>query len=71
MPYTKLSELPPAVQKLGKFEQDAWLKAFNSAFKGYRRENDNKYDPKKDEAANRERYSFSAAWNVVNRQMGK
>ena len=71
MPYKRLSELPPAVQKLGKLEQNAWLKAFNSAWDGYRKENDRKYDSKQPEAMNRERYSFSVAWNAVKRMTGK
>jgi len=35
MPYNKISELPPAVQKLPKKLQEAWMKAFNAAFKQY------------------------------------
>jgi len=35
MPYNKVSELPPAVQKLPKKLQEAWMKAFNAAFKQY------------------------------------
>lgn len=33
MPYSSVSELPPAVKKLSEHKQKVWLSAFNSAFK--------------------------------------
>ncbi len=51
MPYSKLSELPPAVQKLPKELQEAWMKAFNAAFEQY-----------KDEEK-----CFAVAWAVISK----
>mgnify|MGYP001474943553 CR=1 FL=1 len=50
MPYNKLSELPPTVQKLPKEKQEAWLKAFNAALEQY----------------GDEERAFAVAWSVVN-----
>ena len=50
MPYNKLSELPPTVQKLPKEKQEAWLKAFNAALEQY---------------GDKEK-AFAVAWSVVN-----
>lgn len=50
MPYNKLSELPPTVQKLPKEKQEAWLKAFNAALEQY----------------GDEEKAFAVAWSVVN-----
>lgn len=51
MPYNTLMELPPAVKKLPKKLQEAWMKAFNNAFEQY-----------KNEAT-----AFAVAWSVVNK----
>ena len=49
MPYDKLTELPPAVKKLSQEEQEAWMKAFNSAYEQYE-------DEEK---------AFAVAWSAV------
>jgi len=68
-PYSgpKDKTLPENVQKLPKEKKEAWVKAFNSAWEGYKKDNDKNYDNDKTLQQNKERYCFAVANAVVNR----
>lgn len=58
-PYNTLTELPPAVKKLGNTQQTAWMKIWNNAYRYML--------AKTGDTAQAEKYAFRVAWSQIRR----